>query len=65
MSELAYMVRKNWAQHGTAMVAHGAKIRDWIGEEPNLLAVTDVKKFNYGGRNTDIEETAQFMAPTS
>lgn len=64
MTELAYMVREDWAQHGTTMVAQSATIRDWIGEEPYLFAVTDVKKFNHDGRDADIE-TAQFIAPNS
>ncbi|MDF1480368.1 hypothetical protein PYV02_14890 [Leifsonia sp. H3M29-4] len=62
MTELAYMVREDWAQHGTAMVPQSAVIRDWIGPAPYLFAVTDVKKFNSEGRSADLE-TAKFIAP--
>jgi len=62
MTELAYMVREDWAQHGSAMVSQSAVIRDWIGEPPFLFAVTDVRKFNRDGRSADLE-TAQFIAP--
>jgi hypothetical protein len=62
MTELAYMVREDWAQHGTTMVPQSAVIRDWIGELPYLFAVADVKKFNRDDRSADLE-TAQFIAP--
>lgn len=62
MTELAYMVREDWAQHGTTMVPQSAVIRDWLGEAPYLFAVTDVKKFNHNDRSADLE-TANFIAP--
>jgi hypothetical protein len=62
MAELAYMVREDWGQHGTAMVPQSAVIRDWIGEPPYLFAVSDVKKFNHDDRGADIE-AAEFIAP--
>jgi len=62
MTELAYMVREDWAQHSTKMVPQSAVIRDWIGAAPYLFAVTDVKKFNRDDRSADLE-TAQFIAP--
>lgn len=62
MTELAYMVREDWAQHGTAMVPQSAVIREWIGEPPYLFAVTDVKKFNRDDRSADVE-AAEFIAP--
>ncbi len=62
MTDLAYMVREDWAQHGTAMVPQSAVIRDWIGQAPYLFAVPDVKKFNREGRSADLE-TADFIAP--
>ncbi len=61
MTELAYMVRKDWAQHGTAMVAQSAVIREWLGEPPYLFAVADAKKFQTD-RPADLE-TAEFIAP--
>ena len=53
MTELAYMVREDWAQRGTAMVPQSTVIREWIGEAPYLFAVTDVKEFNRDDRNAD------------
>jgi hypothetical protein len=62
MTDLAYMVREDWAQHGTTMVSQSAVIRDWIGEPPFLFAVTSVKKFNPSDRSADLE-TVEFIAP--
>lgn len=62
MTELAYMVREDWGQHGTAMVPQSEVIRNWVGDAPYLFAVTDVKKFNRDGRSADLE-AAQFIAP--
>ena len=62
MTKLAYMVREDWAQHGTTMVPQSAVIRDWIGAAPYLFAETDAKKFNRDDRSADLE-TAQFIAP--
>jgi hypothetical protein len=62
MSELAYMVREDWGQHGTAMEPQSAVIREWLGEEPYLFAVTDVKKFTRDGRGAEVEAAA-FIAP--
>lgn len=45
MTELAYMVREDWAQHGTAMVPQSAVIRDWLGDLPLLFATSDLKKY--------------------
>jgi hypothetical protein len=61
MTELAYMVREDWAQHGTAMVPQSDVIRDWIGSAPYLFAVKDAKKF-HSDRSADLE-TAEFIAP--
>jgi hypothetical protein len=61
MTELSYMVREDWAQHGTAMVSSSALIREWIGGAPYLFAVADAKKFQTD-RPADLE-TAEFIAP--
>ena len=63
MTKLAYMVREDWGQHGTAMVPQSAGIREWIGETPYLFAVTDVKKFNHVDRGADVE-AAEYIAPS-
>jgi len=62
MTELAYMVREDWAQHGTEMVPQSAVIREWIGEPPYLFTVTDVKKFTRNDRGADVE-AAEYIAP--
>lgn len=61
MTQLAYMVREDWAQHGTAMVPQSAVIRGWLGEAPYLFAVKDAAKF-HSDRSADLE-TAKFIAP--
>jgi hypothetical protein len=61
MTELAYMTREDWAQQATAMVSQSAAIRDWLGEEPYLLAMTEMKK--YGGDGSVDLEAARFIAP--
>lgn len=62
MTDLAYMVREDWGQHGTAMVPQSQVIRDWVGDAPYLFAVTDVKKFSRDDRGADLE-AAEFIAP--
>lgn len=44
MTELAYMIREDWAQQGTSMEAQSARIRDWLGEAPYLFAACDPKR---------------------
>ncbi|KUM36422.1 MULTISPECIES: hypothetical protein [Micrococcaceae] len=44
MTELAYMIREDWAQGGTSMVPQSAVIREWLGEPPYLFAVSDLKR---------------------
>jgi len=55
MTDLAYMVREDWAQQGTAMATSSARIRDWLGDGPYLFAVTDVRKFNRIDHSADLE----------
>lgn len=45
MTNLAYMVREDWGQHGTAMVSQSAVIREWAGSAPYVVAVVDARKF--------------------
>lgn len=44
MTELAYMIRSDWAQDGTAMVEQSAVIRAWLGDAPYVFAVADAAK---------------------
>lgn len=61
MTELAYMVREDWGQHGTAMVPQSAKIRGWLGDPPFLFATTDAKAYE-SGHSAD-QEFVSFVAP--
>lgn len=45
MTELAYMVREDWAQRGTAMRQQSAVIREWLGNPPCVFATADRKKY--------------------
>ncbi len=45
MAELAYMVREDWGQRGTAMRQQSAVIRDWLGHPPYVVATADRKKY--------------------
>jgi hypothetical protein len=45
MTNLAYMVRKDWGQHGTARVSQSAVIRQWAGSAPYVSVVADARKF--------------------
>lgn len=45
MTEVAYMVREDWAQHGTAMVSQSALVREWLGDLPLLLVTSDLKRW--------------------
>lgn len=62
MTNLAYMVREDWAQRGTAMASNSARIREWLGESPILYAVTDTKKFSNSERNADFEAYGYLQA---
>jgi hypothetical protein len=45
MTELAYMVREDWAQPGMAMSQQSAVIREWLGDPPYVFATADRKKY--------------------
>ncbi|MGW5721360.1 hypothetical protein ACWEVP_34640 [Amycolatopsis sp. NPDC003865] len=45
MTELAYMVREDWGQHGTAMRQQSAVIQDWLGSPPYVFATADRKTY--------------------
>lgn len=45
MTELAYMVREDWGQYGTAMNQQSAVIRNWLGSPPYVFATADRKKY--------------------
>lgn len=62
MTELAYMVRQDWGQHGTGMVTQSALIRQWLAAPRYLFAVPDAKKFSAKEHPGDYE-VAEFIAP--
>lgn len=61
MTEIAYMVREDWAQNGTSMVPQSAAICDWLGEPPYLFAVCDPKRVQEPG-SADMEFIA-YVSP--
>ena len=63
MTELAYMVREDWAQHGTTMIPQSAVIRGWLGDPPFVFATWDMKK--YKSDNSADREFVQYLAPSS
>ena len=63
MTELAYMVREDWAQHGTAMSQQSAVIHGWLGDPPYVFATTDRKK--YEGSSSADREFVHYVAPTT
>lgn len=60
MTELAYMIRKDWGQRGTAMRKQSAVIRDWLGHPPYVVATADRK--NYESDNSADREFVTFVA---
>jgi hypothetical protein len=63
MTELAYMVREDWAHHGTTMIPQSAVIRDWLGDPPYVFATWDMKK--YQSSNSADREFVQYLTPAS
>jgi hypothetical protein len=61
MTDLAYMVREDWAQQGTTMVSSSARIREWLGDGPTVFAVTDKRKFN-DAHSADLEAAECIVA---
>lgn len=63
MTELAYIVREDWAQRGTAMPRQSAVIREWLGDPPYVFATADRKK--YEGHSSADREFIHYVAPTT
>jgi len=64
MSQLAYMTLSDWGQHGTAMEAQSARIREWIGAAPYLFAVASMK--DYQDRHSSLDRTViDHIAPNA
>lgn len=62
MTEIAYMIREDWAQHGTAMVPNSARIRDWLGDPPYAFAVPSDRQGGPKPSEAD-EEMMRYLAP--
>ncbi|HZC50957.1 MAG TPA: hypothetical protein VE441_00460 [Mycobacterium sp.] len=63
MTELAYMVREDWAQRGTAMPEQSAVIREWLGDPPYVFATADRKKYQQA--NSADREFDTWVAPAA
>lgn len=61
MTELAYMVREDWAQQGTTMQQQSVVIRDWLGAPPYVFATTDRK--TYEAEYSADREFVTYVAP--
>jgi hypothetical protein len=61
MTEVGYMVREDWAQHGTAMEEQSAVIRSWLGDPPFLFFAPDLRKHHK--ENDADQEFVAFVAP--
>ncbi len=61
MTELAYMVREDWGQHGTAMKQQSAVIGDWLGSPPYVFATADRK--TYKSDHSADREFMTYVAP--
>lgn len=57
------MTRDDWAQHGTAMTAQSAAIREWLGVKPYVFFTPNMKSF--AGSNSADREFVEFVAPDS
>ena len=63
MTELAYMVREDWAQRGTAMRQQSAVIREWLGDPPFVFATADRKKYQQA--NSADRSFVTYIAPAT
>jgi len=45
MTKVAYMLREDWGQRGTAMRQQSAVIREWLGSPPYVFATGERKKY--------------------
>jgi hypothetical protein len=63
MTEIAYMVREDWAQRGTSMPQQSALIREWLGDPPFVFATTD--RENYQDANSADRGFVTYVAPAS
>lgn len=61
MTEIAYMVREDWAQWGTAMQQSSNTIRSWLDGSRPVWAVGKPEKFNDSVRSAD-RETAVYIS---
>lgn len=62
MTEIAYMVREDWGQHGTTIVPNSKRIRDWLGSPPYAFAVESDSKGKPKPREADTEMIS-YLAP--
>lgn len=65
MTELAYMVREDWAQHGTAMQESSDTIHAWLSGSKPVYAVGKPEKFDDKMRSADRETAVYISRSTS
>ncbi|MFJ3408311.1 hypothetical protein [Promicromonospora sp. NPDC090134] len=63
MTELAYMIREDWTQRGSAMEKRSEVIRSWLGDRRVVYAIGDPRRFNDKDRGPEYE-TAMSIANT-
>lgn len=61
MTKIAYMVREDWAQRGTAMQQSSDTIRSWLDGSRPVWVVSQPEKFNDRVRSAD-RETAVYIS---
>jgi hypothetical protein len=61
MTELAYMIREDWGQDGTAMQQQSAVIQDWLGSPPYVFATAD--RTAYESDHSADREFMTYLAP--
>lgn len=49
------MDREDWAQVGQGIESNSQRIADWLGTDPVIFAVPDIKRFNTEDRPADVE----------
>ncbi|MBT9276133.1 hypothetical protein KMZ32_18830 [Phycicoccus sp. MAQZ13P-2] len=61
MTEIAYMVREDWAQRGTAMRESSDRVRSWLGAARPAWVVGKPEKFDDKLRSAD-RETSVYIS---
>lgn len=57
MTEIAYLIREDWANHGRGMALNAARVHDWLAGRTHFVAVEDLKKIEGD------DETIEYISP--